>query len=100
MTGARRPRLRALQKTHRIGRPQCLENPKPPRGRKPTKPSALLSKLNRNASITAASLSGTDAPPNRWQMPLRNSPALPTDSATEPHFHAGENECADGVDFA
>src|SRR5450432_321278 len=92
MTGARRPRLRALQKTHRIGRPQCLENPKPPRGRKPTKPSALLSKLNRNASITAASLSGTDAPPNRWQMPLRNSPALPTDSATEPFYSSYQGQ--------
>ena len=35
----------------------------------PTKPSALLSKLNRNASITAASLSGTDARPTGGRCP-------------------------------
>src|SRR5450432_2707775 len=84
MTGARRPRFRALQKTHRIGRPQCLENPKPLRGRNAdeTERAPLQAEPERLHHRCIAVRNRR--PPNRWQMPLRNSPALPTDSAIEP----------------
>jgi len=50
----------------------------------PTKPSALLSKLNRNASITPLHRCPEPTPAQPVADALRNSPALPTDSAIEP----------------
>jgi hypothetical protein len=74
MTGARRPRFRVLQKTHRIGRPQCLENPKLPRGRNADETErAPLQAEPERLHHPAASLSGTDARPTGGRCPQKQS---------------------------
>ncbi len=78
---------RSSKKTHRIGRPQCLENPKPPSGPNAdeTESTPLQAGPERlpHCCITVRTERSTLAQPAH---DLGNSPVLPIDSAIEPEI--------------